>query len=50
VTGDEPKVPWVAIPVERQRRIIDMFFTVELHRGRPGIRVFDPETVQFIPK
>lgn len=50
VTGEEPKVPWFAIPVERQRRIIDMFFTVELHRGRPGIRVFDPETVQFIPK
>jgi len=50
VTGEEPKVPWVGIPVERQRRIIDMFFTVELHRGRPGIRTFDPETVQFLPK
>lgn len=50
VTGEEPKVPWTGIPVERQRRIIDMFFTVELHRGRPGIRTFDPETVQFLPK
>jgi len=50
VTGDDPKVPWVGIPVERQRRIIDLFFTVELHRGRPGIRTFDPETVQFVPK
>lgn len=50
VTGDAPKVPWVAIPVERQRRIIDMFFTVELRRGRPGIRTFDPDTVRFIPK
>jgi site-specific DNA recombinase len=50
VTGDAPKVPWVDIPVERQRRIIDMFFTVELHRGRPGIRTFDPGTVRFVPK
>lgn len=50
VTGPAPKIPWADIPVERQRKIIDMFFTVELHRGRPGIRTFDPETVQFIPK
>lgn len=50
VTGEEPKVPWAGIPRERQRRIIDMFFTVELRRGRPGIRTFDPETVQFLPK
>lgn len=50
VTGPTPKVPWTDIPVERQRRIIDMFFTVELHRGRPGIRTFDPATVQFVPK
>lgn len=50
VTGEEPKVPWSSIPVDRQRRIIDMFFTVELHRGRPGIRTFDPETMQFLPK
>lgn len=50
VTGPDPKVPWGGIPMERQRRIIDMFFTVELHRGRPGIRTFDPETVQFVPK
>lgn len=50
VTGPDPKMPWLDIPVERQRRIIDMFFTVELHRGRPGIRTFDPETVEFVPK
>lgn len=50
VTGPNPKVPWLDTPVERQRRIIDMFFTVELSRGRPGIRTFDTATVQFIPK
>jgi site-specific DNA recombinase len=50
VTGEDPKVPWGEIPVERQRRIIDLFFTVELSRGRPGIRTFDPETVRFVPK
>jgi hypothetical protein len=50
VTGPDPKAPWVDIPVERQRRIIDMFFTVELCRGRPGIRTFDPETVRIEPK
>lgn len=50
VIGDDPKVRWMDIPVERQRRIIDLFFTVELHRGRPGIRTFDPDTVQFVPK
>lgn len=50
VTGPAPKVPWTELPVERQRAIIDMFFTVELHRGKPGIRTFDPATVQISPK
>jgi hypothetical protein len=50
VTGPDPKVPWPSIPVDRQRKIIDRFFTVELRRGRPGIRKFDPETVLFVPR
>lgn len=48
VTGNDPAIPWRDVPLDRQRAIISMFFTVELHRGRPGIRTFDPETVQFI--
>lgn len=50
VTGENPRRPWGSLTVEQQRRVIDMFFTIELHRGRPGIRVFDPATVQFVPR
>lgn len=50
LTGDDPARPWESLSLEQKRRTIDLFFTIELHRGRPGIRVFDPATVQFAPR
>jgi DNA invertase Pin-like site-specific DNA recombinase len=48
--ADDPVAYYRSCDPEAQQRIIRSLMTVTLLKGRPGIKIFDPETVVIAPK
>jgi site-specific DNA recombinase len=47
VTAEDVGAAWTALPLDRQRAVVDVLMTVTLHPGGGGRRTFDPSKVEI---
>jgi hypothetical protein len=46
ITAEDPAAAWVALPLDRQRAVIDTLMTITVLPGRTGRLPFDPKSVK----
>lgn len=50
VMGENAASSWVALSIDARRKIIAELMEVRLHRAAKGRNIFDPDTVELIPR
>lgn len=50
VMGENAETAWLGLSVDAQRKIIAQIVDVRLHRATKGRNIFDPSTVELVPK
>ncbi|MFD4551403.1 recombinase family protein [Streptomyces sp. NPDC058466] len=50
VGAEDVVAAWEALPLDRQRAVVDTLMTVTIHPAGPGRRAFDPRSVVVAPK